>query len=471
MNRIQLQHVLQSTQGTPHHFESSEMSFPDISIDSRRITEGTLFWALRGENHDAHHFLKEAAQNGAAAAVIHAEFLEQTVLPCIVVPDTYQALSQYAAAYRRSLETLVIGVTGSVGKTTTREMIYSTLRTGFQGVRSPKNFNNEYGVPLSLLSINPTDEFAILELGAARSNDLNNLIEMVLPEMGVVTEVAPAHLSTFGQIDNILQEKQKLIAALPETGLAILNGDSPKVLLMREIAACPVVSVGFEPHNELRAENVQTENGKIWFEVAGDDYFLPAMGEHHIRAALCSIAIGRELGLSLAQLRDGIADFQPMGGRCQWRQIGQVYLIDDSYNANPASMKAAIETLQILNVTGKRILVVGDMLELGPGEIFFHHQLGQEVAKSEIEMVISFGELASSVIAGARQYGMPSHQTAVCNNLDSLQAVLSCCVEHGDALLVKGSRGMQMERIIQWLAEHLEEDRDDFGYQFWRPAA
>ncbi|MEZ6044545.1 MAG: UDP-N-acetylmuramoyl-tripeptide--D-alanyl-D-alanine ligase [Planctomycetaceae bacterium] len=471
MKRINLQLILQSTQGTPHHFDSLEVSFPEISIDSREISAGGLFWALKGEKQDGHHYLDEAARKGAAALVVQLEQAENAPLPCIAVPDTYQALVAFATAYRKTLETLLIGVTGSVGKTTTREMIYSTLRTGFNGFRSPKNFNNEFGVPFSLLSINPTDEFAVLELGAARANDLNFLLDMVHPEMGVVTEVSPAHLSTFGQLENILNEKQKLIAALPDSGFAVLNGDSPKVRLMAEIARCPVVHVGFNENNELRAVNVQTENGKIWFEAGGDDYFLPAMGEHHIRAALAAIAIGKELGLSLAQLRDGIADFQPMAGRCQWNQIGQVILIDDTYNASPASMKAAIETLEALHVTGKRILIVGDMLELGPGEIFFHHQLGEAVAHSEVEMLISFGDFASAVIAGARQYGMPPHQTAVCSNFDSLLAVLSCTVEHGDAILVKGSRGMQMERITQWLAEHLEADQDNYGFQFYRPAA
>ena len=447
------------------------MDFTEISIDSRTLASGSLFWALRGENHDGHQYLADAARKGAVAAVVQRNRAEDCPLPCVAVEDTYLALTQYATAWRKELDTLVIGITGSVGKTTTREMVYSTLRTGFQGTRSPRNFNNEYGVPLSLLNVQPTDEFAVLELGAARTNDLNSLLAMIRPEIGIVTEVAPAHLLTFGQLDNIVTEKQKLIAALPETGLAILNGDSPKVRGMHEVACCNVVYIGFNEDNDLRATNIQTENGKIWFEVDGDDYFLPAMGAHHVRSALAGIAIGRELGLTLAQLRDGIADFQPMSGRCQWQQVGQVYLIDDSYNANPASMKAAIETLELMQVAGKRILVVGDMLELGPGEIFFHHQVGGLVANSHIEMLISYGEFAPAVIAGAQQYGMTPHQTAVCTNFDSLLAVLSCFVEHGDAILVKGSRGMQMERITQWLAQHLADDRDDYGFHFWRPAA
>jgi UDP-N-acetylmuramoyl-tripeptide--D-alanyl-D-alanine ligase len=434
-----------------------------VEIDSRRVQPGDLFWALRGERHDAHDFLLDVFRRGASAAVIRRDRLEQfgvawlaeardRPLPAmVVVPDTLVALADFARWYRTQQDALVIGVTGSFGKTTTRELIHAALSAGHTGVRSLKNFNNHFGLPLSLLELDASHEFAVLEMGASAVGEIAALCDIARPEVGVITGIGLAHVEGFGSPERIVLGKGELLEALPRSGFAVLPGDDAVTRGMAHRASCPVIFVGEAEENHVRATNVQVANQRLAFAVGQTRYSVPVSGRHFLTAALTAIAIAREVGLTPEQIATGLADFQPAEGRCQILPIGPWTVIDDSYNANPTSMRAACETLRDWQGANKRLLIVGDMLELGQHSEQAHADLGRVAAAAHIDGLLALGSHAGLVVHAALAAGMRPQRVAQCDTLDLLLTVLDCLLEPGDVLLIKGSRGMRMERVIDWL--------------------
>jgi UDP-N-acetylmuramoyl-tripeptide--D-alanyl-D-alanine ligase len=460
MQSVSLQELLAATGGEAVGFERGNIGFDRVEIDSRTVRPGDLFVAVRGERHDGHSFVEQAQQQGATACMVEAApkiattgQTRNTTRPLILVKNTTAALADLARWYRGKQEALVIGVTGSVGKTTTREMIHAVLGTHFAGTRSPKNYNNHFGVPLSIFAIEPSHEFAVLELAASRRGEIRELAGIAAPEVGVVTAVGTAHLEGFGSEENILNAKAELVEALPASGFAVLNGDDPRTRSLATRARCPVILAGEGSHNNLRAANVTVRKNRLGFEVDKTRYEVPATGRQHITAALSAIAIGREVGLSPAAIAEGFANFKPAPGRCQVDEIGTITVINDTYNANPTSMQAACRLLSDWIGGTKKLLITGDMLELGPRTAAFHHELGKAAAAAGIDHLLVLGRQAEHVVRGAREAGMESHRLAECGSLESLLAVLDCWLERGAVLLVKGSRGMQMERVVEWLRE------------------
>lgn len=449
MDSFTTRDILNATKGRAIGLDDGT-TFRGICTDSRTIQKGELFWALSGQNHDGHDWINESRNHGAAGAVSHRDDVNA---PAIIVDNTLRALQQFAAWQRARRDALIIGVTGSFGKTTTREMIHAALGTGFQGLRSPHNYNNHIGVPLTLLELNEQHEYAVIEMGASAVGEIEQLANIAGPEVGVITGIGPAHLEGFGSIEAIIQAKAELLKALPTEGFAILNGDDPQVRSMAKDADCPVIFVGEQLNNDLNATAIITHNDRIHFEVDTIQYEINATGRHHILAALAAIAIGREFGMSPATLKEGLADFRPIAGRCQLRHIGPWSVIDDTYNSNPVSMHAASATLRDWKGHGKRILVAGDMLELGTEAGEQHQQLGRTVASHGIERLATFGTHNNNITQAAGRRGMHPTQLAACDSLETLKAVLDCWLEPGDLLLVKGSRGLKMERVVRWLEE------------------
>ena len=443
----------------------SEKSVSRVVIDSRSVQSGDLFWALRGEHHDGHSFLVEARHRGASAAVVRRDRLAQAqeawkagsghgvVPPLIVVEDTLAALAEFAGWYRQQQDGLVIGVTGSFGKTTTREMIHAVLSVAHSGVRSMKNFNNHIGLPLSLLDLDQSHEFAVLEMGASAVGEIAMLSEIAKPEVGVITGIGLAHVEGFGSLERIVLAKGELLEALPATGFAILSGDDAVMRKMAERSSCPVLFVGESENNHVRAKNVRVANQRLTFEVNHVEYEVPVTGRHFLQASLTALTIAREIGITNSEIAAGFANFQPAPGRCQVHQIGPWTVIDDTYNANPASMRAACETLRYWHGANKRLLIVGDMLELGSHAEQAHVELGRTAAEAGIDGLLAFGPHAAHVIDGAQDHGLHPSRLAQCDHLEILLTVLDCVIEPGDVLLVKGSRGMRMERVIDWLRE------------------
>lgn len=449
MKPIPISDFLTATGGWAINFAADPFCVERIVTDSRQVRIGDLFWAIEGENHDGHNFIDEAAQRGAAACVGNLNRVNSDRLPVVGVECTKQALARFANWYRLRQEALVIGVTGSVGKTTTRNMIHTVLLRRFAGVQSPQNFNNELGVPLSLLEITPEDEFAVIELAAARLGDIRRLCELAGPEVGVLTRIAPAHLEGFGDIDTVTRTKGELLETLPKSGFAVLNGDDERVRSLQHVPGCPTFLVGEQSHNDLIATDVKSLNGRLQFRVDGVDFELPAVGRHHLISALAAIAIGVELEMSTEEIWEGLRQFTPVAGRCNTQQIGEWTIIDDTYNASPASMQAACSTLRDWQTHGHRILIAGDMLALGEQSTHFHRQFGQQVAACGIDRLLVLGQEAQTAADQACAAGMDAGCIGACQDIDTLRLYLELWLEPQDVVLVKGSRGMRMERVIE----------------------
>lgn len=437
---------------------AGELLVRRVCIDSREARPGDLFWALLGEHHDSHRFVAQALSAGAVAAVVDADHAPHLQGPRLVVRQTLPALQQLAAWYRRRQEALVIGVTGSVGKTTTREMLHAVLSSAHSGLRSRKNFNNEIGLPLSLLDLASEHEVAVIEMGAGRRGDIRALCDIAAPEVGVLTRIGPAHLESFGSLDAIYEGKFELVDALPCTGFAVVGGDDPRMRQRALEAGCAVRLFGEHPENDIVAEEVDFHPGRLRFSVRGDRFQLAATARHQLTSALAALAVAREIGLTIAEIQEGFDRFQPPASRCQVESIGPWTVIDDSYNASPVAMQAACELLRDWPTPSQRLLICGDMLELGPESAALHRQLGRQVARCGVDRLLVCGEFADDLARGALEGGLPLHQIARGESLESLYHLLDCWLTPGDVLLVKGSRGMRMERAIQWLRDQAQQD-------------
>jgi len=460
MEPVSLQELQLATAGEQTVRDPGSIEFRRVATDSRSVQPGDLFWALKGDHHDGHDFIADAARRGAVACVIEGGRAITAPVPCLIVPNSLRALQDFARWHRSSTDALVVGITGTVGKTTTREMIHSVLSQGWDGCRSRKNYNNHIGLPLCVLDIEPRHEFAILEMGASRLGEIRDLALIASPEIGVVTGVGIAHLEGFGSIEAIAQAKGELVAALPASGFAVLNGDDPRCRDLARRACCRVLTVGQDVENTYRARSVEVARQELRFELDGKTFVVPAAGRHHLTSALAAIAVAREVGMSLRDIADGLARFLPAAGRCEVRVLGNWTIIDDTYNANPNSVQAACELLRDWSPAGRRILVLGDMAELGDESAAWHEIIGRKVAETNIDRLAVVGRFAAHVMRGAHRQGMAAHQLAECGDFDVLTTVLGCWAEGGDVVLVKGSRSMQMERVIERLVEQIATVRD-----------
>ena len=453
MERLSLRDLMQATGGRLRDVDSANARFDRVAIDSRDIRSGDVFWALKGENHNGHDFAALALEQGACVCVASAGRADSIAGPLLIVDETLSALGRFASWYRNRIDTLVIGVTGSVGKTTTRELIFATLGAQFNGIQSRRNFNNLIGLPLSLFELDPSHEFAVLEMGASQIGDIQTLCELARPEIGVITAIGSAHFQTFGSLAAIVQTKGELLEQLPSTGFAVLPGDDAVVRQMADRAPCPVIFVGEGDDNHIRATRVEARAGSLRFRCEGVDFDVPINGRHSLTNALCAVAIGLEFGIQTHVLATGLANFTPQPGRCDIVQIGGWTVIDDTYNASPLSVVAACRLLRELAVpgVGHRLLVLGVMRELGETAVAEHERIGHLAAQLQLDRLLVCGEYADDVARGAEQFGMKPHQISASFDPETLFAVLDCWLEPGDLLLVKGSRATRMERVIDWL--------------------
>lgn len=458
MEPVQLSDLINATRGIPTGREETAQAIRRISIDSRQVQEGDLFWALEGQRHNGHDYVETAFRKGAIGCVVNRQEVGRigdSAKDGIVVrvDDTLHALQNFAHWYRMQRETMVIGVTGSVGKTTTREMIYSVLSASHCGTRSQRNFNNEVGLPLSLLDLRSEHEFGVIEMGAAHVGDIRALCEIACPEAGVITRIGPAHLESFGSLDNIYQGKGELLESIPAHGFAVVSGDDEHMREMARRATCSVVLVGETAGNHLRATEVDFQPGRLRFTADRKKYELAVPARHYLTSALCALGVAREIGMDAGSIAEGFRKFAGAPGRCNVEQVGPWTVIDDTYNASPLSMQAACLCLRDWPAHGNRLLIAGDMLELGTETGRCHEELGACAAGTRIDRLLAFGEQADRVAGGALRAGMAPHTIADCHDLDALLTVLDCWLAPGDVILVKGSRGMRMERIVSWLKQ------------------
>lgn len=452
MESVYLSQLLSATQGTSQGFSDDECEFARVSTDTRTLKKGDVFWALVGEQHDGHEFVREAFRKGAAFAVVHRRG-DDVGGPMVLVEDTLKALGDFAHWYRHQREALVIGVTGSVGKTSTREMIHAVLSARHDGVQSVANFNNLVGLPLSLLALESRHEFGVFEMGASRIGDIRQLCDIAYPEVGIIPKVGLAHLESFGTAENIFVGKGELLEALPSHGFAVIGGDDDRMRAMASRAVCQTIFVGERAGNQIRATEIELTDKSLRFTVDRKKYEIPVAARHYLTAALCALAVGREIGMDPAAIAAGFQKFKGQPGRFRPQAIGPWTVIDDTYNANPTSMQAACTGLAAFPSRGRRILIAGDMLELGASAGTYHQELGAFAAEQDIDFVISHGDFSADIARGATDHGMTIHRLADCPSFDTLELTLDCLLAPGDLILVKGSRGSRMERVIEWLQE------------------
>lgn len=438
-----------------------------IITDSREAGPATVFWALRGDTHDGHRFVEAALTAGCDAAVVDSAFQsDQSTAPSISssnengqaatilqVENTLTALQTFAAWNRGRHAARVIGITGSFGKTTTREMIHAALQYEVDSHRSPRNYNNHFGVPLALLGLDSRHRAAIIELGASAPGEIRKLAAIAAPETGIITGIGQAHRATFGSADDVVKAKGELAESLPASGLLLLCGDDVHAWQLSQRTAASVKRVGTGRDCDVRAESIQQDGERLCVRIDGMDFRIRAAGKHFVRSVLFAVATARDFGLTDRQILTGLADFRAPAGRCSVETAGSWTVIDDSYNSSPEAFAAACGLLGGWQTEGRRILICGDMLELGDATAACHQDAGLAAARAGIDRVFALGEYSQDVAGSAVEAGLdPACAEAFGGNeLPSLLHRLQQTLRSGDVILVKGSRGMRMERVIEWL--------------------
>ncbi len=453
--------VVEATQGTLVCGEARQV-VQGVSTDSRRLQSGELFVALRGEHFDGHRFAAAALQQGAAAALVADATAVSTAstMPgaVILVEDTLTALQALARAHRRRFHGIVVAITGSNGKTTVKEWTASILRQRYDTYKASGNLNNHIGIPLTLLGIELSHEVAVLEMGMNHLGEIRDLCAIAEPHIGVVTNVALAHVGHVGSLDAIQQAKGELIESLDTSGIAIVNADDPRTLALGRRARGRVLTFGraadatvrghIVTHRGLQGlECVVELNGAPW------DVQLTLPGAHQLLNALAAATVGVALEVPAAAIIEGLQTYHGMYGRMAIRQgQGGTVLIDDTYNANPDSMQAALRFLAQVSGAGRRLAVLGDMLELGEEAPALHRDIGVLVCGSGVAHVITLGPLAQHIAAGARDAGMAAGKVHCVADRDEALAVVRRLQRPQDIILLKGSRGMAMEHLVAALA-------------------
>jgi UDP-N-acetylmuramoyl-tripeptide--D-alanyl-D-alanine ligase len=442
----------------------ADTGFTDLSIDSRTIAAGDAFVAIRGEVHDGHAFLPQVLAGAqASGVVVAADRLGALAGPlgarppaaCVAVADTTRALGDIAARHRRRSAASVVAITGSNGKTSTRRMTTAVLARRFDVLEPARNLNNQIGVPLTLFRLEPRHQWAVLELGTSLPGEIARLAEICRPDIGVVTNIGPAHLERLGSLAGVAAEKGALVTGLAPGGRAVLNADDPRVAAMAAGLGGDALLFGLAETARVRAAAVAETPAGVEFDLvvdgAGTRVRLNAIGRVMVHNALAAAGVGTLLGLAPEEIRAGLESFRPVPGRMGVTALpGDIHLIDDTYNANPASMRAAVETLAALRGSGRALLVTGDMRELGPEAPRLHRELGRLAAQAGVERLFVCGERAADVAAGALAAGMPAAAVAA-GSRDEIRAAVLDALRPGDWVLVKGSRAMGMEAIVRAL--------------------
>src|SRR5713101_1394948 len=422
------------------------------SIDSRTIQAGEFFFAVKGERMDGHDFAQQALEKGAVAAVVRTDQMSRYTAKAglMAVDDTLVALQTLGAAVRRLWAKPLVGVTGSTGKTTTKEAIAHILSTRFRVLKSEGNFNNHFGLPLMLLKIEPEHEAAVIEMGMSHRGEIAALAKIAQPEIAVVTNVAPVHLEFFKSVAEIARAKYELIESLPAGGTPILNADDEYVSQFGRDFQGKVVLYGLHPSADIRAENIEQRGseGSVFDVVAGGSRERPTLrlvGTHISYNALAAVAVGLERGLSPAEASGALPTLAPADKRGAVVQLGNITIINDCYNSNPTALDAMVDTLATMPAK-RRIVVAGEMLELGAAGEELHRRVGQHMAKKAIDRLVGVRGLAKAMVDAAAGVGMQAEFVATPEEAGEWLAREG---REGDVVLLKASRGVKLERALE----------------------
>jgi UDP-N-acetylmuramoyl-tripeptide--D-alanyl-D-alanine ligase len=428
-----------------------------VNTDSRAAQPGDLFIALAGERHDGHDFLRDVIQKGVAAVMVERNKVPANLPKCavIVVENTRKALGQVAARYRSVFSMPMVGVGGSIGMKTTKVLLSSILRQKLDTVWSEASFNNDIGVPLTLLRLEKKHEAGIMEVGTNHPGELEPLLGMVQPRMGVITSIGREHLEFFNDLAGVAREEGTIAEKLPAGGVLFMNGDSewtPEIVHRTQARA---VRVGTGAKNDWRATNIRLASQGVTFRVEtpradfSGDYKINLLGRHQVMNALLAMAVGAEMGLSRAEIERGLAECQPPKMRMQLWESNGVRVLDDAYNANADSMLAALQTLHDMPCKGRRIAVLGDMAELGSHSEEAHLEVGRRVAESGVGQLFTVGKMAALIAKAAREKGL--NRVFEFADVEAAAPAVKSFVKAGDVILIKASRAARLERITDAL--------------------
>lgn len=443
-------------QGNPDHIVNN------MTIDSRRAKPGDLFFAIIGENNDGHNFIPEAIDNGAKVIITSRSIKPYSGVAIILVRDTTIALQDLASYIRDKVVGLkIVGITGSAGKTTTKDIIASIVSEEKKVLKSQGNFNNEYGLPLSLLDLEGNEDVAILEMAMRHKGDISRLAEIAKPEIGVITNIGPAHLENLKTIENVARAKEELLTGLKPAGKAVLNYDDEYIReMVNKFKELNKVTISLKDSNaDYYADQIEYikngEESRFQVHEEGKSYILEMdrSGEHNIYNALAAIAVARILNINWDSIKNGLKDIEVTELRQEIRKMDGIKIINDSYNANPLSMKAGIDSL--INIDGERkIAVLGAMLELGRIENAAHREIGKYLYKNGVDVLIGVGSMGEIIAEGASEAGMAEQNIYVYKCNEDAASFINKIMKSGDAILVKGSRALEMEEIVDLLMEY-----------------
>lgn len=440
----------------------------NVSTDSRTAAKGELFVPLRGDRFDGHAFIADVANRGVKVILAEEQWLKSHAVPkgvtCIAVRNTLRALGDLAAFRRKGFDIPVVGVTGSNGKTTTKEMLAAILEQIEPGLKTSGNLNNLIGLPQMLFRLKPEHRWAVLEMGMSEPGEIDRLAEIAAPAIGIVLNALPAHLQSMGTVEAVAAAKGELLNRISDNGLAVVNADDPRVASLHQNPSARRISFGIK-RGEVRAQNIESlglegQSFQLITPKGEAVIHLKACGQHNIYNALAATAaLFEKVGLDV--IKSGLEEFTPYQGRFKTEKLSGITIIDDSYNANPASVKAALETLSQIAPSGHRIAVLGDMLELGSHEAEAHGAIGA-VAALNADRVYLMGNLMGKHAAkAAEQAGMPSDSIAICSGHVEVAERVYREIRQDDVVLFKGSRGMAMEKAAAELKKMMDPSKEE----------
>ncbi len=437
--------------------ESRKQEAAAVVLDSRILIPGGVFIATRGERVDGHGFITQVFAKGALA-VICEELPDSLPGPCILVKDSFQALKAVAGFYRSQLDIKVVGVTGSVGKTSTKEFIAGVLSLRFKVWKTQGNFNNEVGLPLTVLQLREEHQVAVLEMGISDFGEMHRLSEIAKPDICVITNIGQCHLECLKDRDGVLKAKSEILDFWSGSGPVCVNGDDDKLITLKEKLGDKLITFGRKPENDYYAAK-ESSRGLLGSSIAVggrlsiEGIEVPLPGEHMVLNALAATAVGDALGLIPRQIKEGMKLVESVAGRSHIVALKEQLLIDDCYNANPVSMKAALDLLQ--EAKGRKVAVLGDMLELGKEEESMHRQIGIYATKNRVDLLFCVGPLSRAMYEGALEAASDSMSIFYLEEKDKLYPVLKQQLLPGDTILLKASHSMGFGEVAQWLKKQI----------------
>lgn len=424
-----------------------------VSTDSRKIGNGTLFVPIKGERTDAHTFIDATFAAGASATLTQEHDRMDDKHAWIRVQSTEQALQQIAAVYRRRFSVPFIGITGSVGKTTTKEMVALALSAGRNVMKTEGNFNSQIGLPLTMFTLQKSHQAAVIEMGMSNFGEMSRLAQIAAPDYAVVTNIGISHIEQLKTQQNIMNEKLHITDCFHKDSVLFLNGDDKLLSQLRNTPKWKTVWFGTQPWCDFRAENIRTAEASTRFTLVSPEgsyeVQLPALGMHNVTNALAGLAVAKTLGVPLEKAIAKLAEYRPLAMRQQIHRVNEVTVIDDSYNASPDAIRSSVDVLCGFH-TGKRIAVLADMLELGDYSQKAHFDVGAYAATTGIDALVTVGERAKDIVRGAQSV-RPELPCFSCNDNSEAIAKLKSLLTGGDAVLVKGSRAMKTDQIVKAL--------------------